>query len=193
MANEYIINYASDSLKAPFTIAPRTVDTNTTSLTLFGKGAASYGEGLQEDLVRILENFCSDTAPLHPTTGQLWYDATAERIKVYTGAPGTGTWTPIISTITTTSTTPTNPTNGQLWFDTATQLLKVYIGAAWVNVFEKIPSVADRAPNQILGSSASNNDLEFKSLNSDASVVITNTPHAVNFAVGVIDGGTYTG
>lgn len=45
-----------------------------TSLLLFGKGAANYGEGMAENLVHLLENFSSAIEPGYPISGQLWYD-----------------------------------------------------------------------------------------------------------------------
>lgn len=50
-----------------------TINTET-SLYLIGKNFAGYGEYIAEDLVFLLENFASATAPLNPTAGQIWYD-----------------------------------------------------------------------------------------------------------------------
>ena len=38
------------------TLADGTIDTATTDLTLIGKGYAGFGEALNENLVKILEN-----------------------------------------------------------------------------------------------------------------------------------------
>jgi microcystin-dependent protein len=59
--------------KAPIILAERTVDTTSTSLALTGKGTANYGEMQQENFIRLLENFASNTAPPNPTVGQLWF------------------------------------------------------------------------------------------------------------------------
>lgn len=60
-----------------------TKDTTSTSLTLIGKLASSYGEDQNENFVRLLENFANSTNPSNPITGQLWYDTTNEVMKVY--------------------------------------------------------------------------------------------------------------
>ena len=39
------------------TLADGTIDTATTDLALFGKGYAGFGESLNENLVKLLENF----------------------------------------------------------------------------------------------------------------------------------------
>jgi len=128
MASEYIINYSSDVLKDAFTILPRTVN-NTTSLVLYGKGAPSYGEGLQEDLIHLLENFCSDTAPARPTIGQLWYHNSASVLSICTSITP-DTWKVI--GIQTSDIAPVGIEVGALWFDIGEGILNYWDGTKWV-------------------------------------------------------------
>ena len=65
------------------TIADGTIDTNATDLTLIGKNASIYGEYLNENFVKLLENFASPDEPSHPINGQLWFDTSQKRLKVY--------------------------------------------------------------------------------------------------------------
>lgn len=58
-------------------------DNYSTSLTLLGRLAENYGEVQNENFVRLLENFAFSESPIHPTTGQLWYDTVNDVIKVY--------------------------------------------------------------------------------------------------------------
>jgi hypothetical protein len=67
------------------TIEEGTADVITTSLTLIGKNYAGYGESLNENLVRLLENFSNQTQPPGPIKGQLWYDNVDQILKVYNG------------------------------------------------------------------------------------------------------------
>lgn len=46
-----------------------------TSLVIYGRGHPNYGERIQEDLLWMLENFWSDTPPVRPTAGQMWFFA----------------------------------------------------------------------------------------------------------------------
>lgn len=142
MAGEYIINFSSDALKDAFTILPRTVD-NSTTLTLFGKGAPSYGEGLQENLVHLLENFCSDTAPLRATTGQLWYQNSTQALSVCTGTNPT-TWQSI--GIQSGGTAPTGVSVGTLWFNTSDASLNYWDGTEWVPIGGASITASDTAP-----------------------------------------------
>ena len=66
------------------TITDGTVD-NTTSLQLFGKSYSGFGEGLNENLVKLLENSAGTGAPSAPLTGELWFDTNTKQIKVYDG------------------------------------------------------------------------------------------------------------
>ena len=67
------------------TLADGTIDTATTDLALFGKGYAGFGERLNENLVKLLENFNNTTAPANKLQGQLWFDQTNKRTNVWTG------------------------------------------------------------------------------------------------------------
>ena len=66
------------------TLADGTIDTAKTDLTLFGKGYAGFGEKLNENLVKLLENFNNTTAPNNKVQGQMWYDKTNNQINKHT-------------------------------------------------------------------------------------------------------------
>jgi hypothetical protein len=108
------------------TLADGTIDTTTTDLTLIGKGYAGFGEKLNENIVKLLENFNNTSAPSNKITGQLWYDQTNKQINVYTGSK----WKPVGSSSNST-TSPTNAVQGDMWFDTSNTQLYVYTGTAW--------------------------------------------------------------
>ena len=103
-----------------------TVDISTTDLALFGKGYAGFGERLNENFIKILENFANTTAPAKKIKGQLWYDALTNQIKVWNGS----TFKPVGSS-TVGTTRPTNINAGDMWFDTGNGQLYVYSGTAW--------------------------------------------------------------
>jgi hypothetical protein len=111
------------------TLADGTIDVATTDLTLIGKGYAGFGEKLNENLIKLLENFNNTTAPTNKQQGQLWYDKTNNQINVYTGTK----WKPVGST-TNSATSPANAAQGDLWFDTANNQLYVYTGTSWTLV-----------------------------------------------------------
>jgi hypothetical protein len=104
-----------------------TVNTTATSLTLIGKNYAGYGIFLNENYVKLLENFAYDSAPIAPLTGQIWYDSSSTLLKFYTGS----VWKPIHTSMAS-STPPSSSIAGDLWWNTASAQLFVYSGSTWV-------------------------------------------------------------
>ena len=107
-------------------LADGTLDTTTTDLALFGKGYAGFGEKLNENLIKLLENFNNTSAPSNKITGQLWYDQTNKQINVYDGTK----FKPVGSS-TNSTTSPSNAVLGDTWFDTTNTQLYVYNGSTW--------------------------------------------------------------
>ncbi len=108
------------------TLADGTIDTTTTDLTLIGKGYAGFGEALNENLVKLLENFNNTSAPNNKVQGQLWFDQTNKRLNVYDGTKFKPAGGPTNST-----TAPTNAVVGDFWFDTTNNQLYTYNGATF--------------------------------------------------------------
>ena len=108
------------------TLADGTIDVATTDLTLIGKGYAGFGEKLNENLVKLLENFNNTTAPSNKLQGQLWFDQTNKRINVWTGDK----WKPAGGPTNSTA-APASAVQGDLWFDTTNTQLYVYTGTDW--------------------------------------------------------------
>jgi hypothetical protein len=108
------------------TLRDGTVDVATTDLALFGKGYAGFGERLNENFVKMLENFANTTAPANKIRGQLWYDTLSNQIKVWNGSK----FKPVGSS-TTSASQPTNANTGDMWFDTNNSQLYVYSGTTW--------------------------------------------------------------
>ncbi len=119
----YTINKTDGSVVT--TITDGTVD-NTTSVQLFGKSFSGFGEGLNENLVKLLENAASTSAPSAPLKGELWFDTATGQLKVYDGTsfkPTGGAKSQ--------ATAPTNPGAGDLWHDSDDDQLYVYTGSAF--------------------------------------------------------------
>ena len=107
------------------TITDGTVDT-TTTLQLFGKSFSGFGEGLNENLVKLLENSASTSAPTAPLKGELWFDASASQLKVYDGSAFK-----ITGGAKAQSTAPSSSASGDLWLDSDDDQLYVYTGSAF--------------------------------------------------------------
>jgi len=120
----YVINNTSGATLV--TLTDGTIDTVTTDLALFGKGYAGFGERLNENLVKLLENFSNTSAPANKQKGQLWYDSLNNQLKVWNGSK----FKPVGSS-TNATTAPTNANTGDFWFDTNNSQFYVYNSTAW--------------------------------------------------------------
>jgi hypothetical protein len=120
----YVINNTSGATLV--TLSDGTIDTTTTDLALFGKGYAGFGERLNENVVKLLENFANTSAPANKQKGQLWYDTLNNQIKVWNGSK----FKPVGSS-TNATTSPTNANTGDFWFDTNNSQFYVYNSTAW--------------------------------------------------------------
>ena len=118
----YTINLTNGTTFA--TITDGTVNTALApTLTLIGKNYAGYGQFLDDNFIRMLENSANTTAPPAPLSGQLWWDTTTPPgplLKVYSGTA----WK-VISGATSSASAPNPAVQGDLWYDNVNQQLKV--------------------------------------------------------------------
>lgn len=120
---------ASDPSKVPVTVPLGGVNTADTSLTLTGKGAANYGAIQQTNLLKLMEHFASDNAPLYPTVGQLWYDTSDSTLKICTSKTPE-TWENAGGTVIQ-ETPPLSPQVGSTWIQptgTSSAIFYIYTG-----------------------------------------------------------------
>ena len=106
-------------------------NTTATSIGLIGPNAPNYGLFINENYIKMLENFSNSTAPSNPLTGQLWFDSSTGNVvlKNYNGV----TWKPLSSSINSSS-APANPQTGDYWWNTGTSTLSVYSSTGWITI-----------------------------------------------------------
>ena len=117
----YNINKTDGTLLAQ--VADSAIDQTSTDITLIGKNVSGYGEYINENFIKVLENFASSTQPNNPITGQIWYDTVGGRLKVYNGvgfSVGSG---PVVS-----GSQPTSFVEGDFWIDSINKQLYFYDG-----------------------------------------------------------------
>ena len=105
------------------TVSDGQLDDLSTDLTLIGKNYSGFGEAFNENLIKLLENFASTARPTRPIRGQIWFDVTELKLKVYNGT----SFQPV-SSATIAATQPTSLTPGDLWFDDTNKQLYFYDG-----------------------------------------------------------------
>lgn len=132
----YTVN-KSNPLAAPnqFTVQDNVLNIQT-DLTFVGKGYEGYGEVVAENFLHLLENFSNTEPPSKPIKGQLWFDETTGKLKVYAGTafqPAGGA--------TYAATAPDGALPGDLWVDSTTQQL--YFNNGSTNILVGPPSSND--------------------------------------------------
>jgi len=129
----YTVNRTSGATLT--TIADGTID-STTDLVLIGKNYSGYGELLNENYVKLLENFSAADQPASPLSGQLWWDSFNNLLKVYTGSAFK-----VVAGATSSSVAPSGGSAGDQWFDNVSEQLYVYNGSSWVLIGPSFTSV----------------------------------------------------
>mgnify|MGYP000259081054 FL=1 len=116
----YQINKTSGALLV--NLADGQIDVATTDITLIGKNYTGFGESINENFVKMLENFANVSSPANPLAGQIWWDTSNSRIKVYTGTDWTTGGGPIVQ--------PTQPTMvaGDMWINNDANQLYFFDG-----------------------------------------------------------------
>ena len=117
----YTINKTDGTILA--TVADGQIDTLSSDLTLIGKNYSGFGESINENFVKLLENFSSTSEPVHPVRGQIWFDVNELKLKVYSG----NGFVPV-SSATISGTQPFNLGVGDLWFNSTDKQLYFYDG-----------------------------------------------------------------
>lgn len=106
----YQINKTDGTIVA--TVADGQIDDRSIDIVLIGKNYSGFGEIFNENLVKILENFADATRPDHPLRGQIWFDSSQSKLKVYNGV----SFVPV-SSATISSAQPSTLAIGDLWYD----------------------------------------------------------------------------
>jgi hypothetical protein len=106
----YQVNKTDGTIVA--TVADGQLDQLSTDLTLIGKNYSGFGEALNENFIKLLENFADTSRPTNPIRGQIWFDVSELKLKVYNGSE----FLPV-SSATVSNTQPATLAIGDLWFN----------------------------------------------------------------------------
>ena len=117
----YQINKTTGTLLV--NLADGQIDNTSTDISLIGKNYSGFGEAINENFVHMLENFANSSAPSTPLAGQLWWDTSEFRLKVYTGTAWTTGGGPIVG--------PRQPSMvaGDLWINNDENQLYFFDGS----------------------------------------------------------------
>jgi microcystin-dependent protein len=131
MSYQVTFTETTNPSKVPLTVADASLNTQT-NITFVGKNYSGYAPIIANNMLHMLENFASPTAPTTPVQGQLWYDNATGILKVFDGA---GNWN-ATGSVKKAGTAPAvaASTAGDLWVDTTNSQLYLYSGSTWLLV-----------------------------------------------------------
>jgi hypothetical protein len=131
----YILNKTNGAILT--TIEDASLDV-TTNLTFVGRNYSGYGEAVNENFLKLLENFANTSEPSKPVMGQLWFDTSSQQLKVCSdGKTFKG-----LANMYVQGTTPNLPKRGDLWWDSTNKQLKSYDGATFLIIGPPTSAVA---------------------------------------------------
>jgi len=117
------------------------VDIESTSLALIGKNYAGYGLVLDQNFVKLLENFSNSSQPDNTLQGQLWFDNNPASRKLNVCHDGSNFKS--LANLNVKSTTPSGSTVGDLWWDTSAGQLKAFDGSSYKIVGPEISAAVN--------------------------------------------------
>jgi len=129
--------YQIDRYNGTFLVSvdDQTVDSTTTDLRFVGRNYSGYGEIENENFLHLLENFANSTSPPKAISGQLWYDTSTKKLKLFDG-----TIFKVVSGAESSATAPVGLAAGDFWYDNQNQQIFVWTGANFTLVGpEKTP------------------------------------------------------
>lgn len=117
----YILNKTDGSILTE--LIDGVLDRDTTDIALVGRNYRGYGEYVNENFIKMLENFANVAMPTSPLRGQLWYDTAINKLKIYDGENFV---TAAGSTVS--GSQPPQPTVGDTWFNSSEERLYLFDG-----------------------------------------------------------------
>lgn len=110
-------------------VADDTID-QSTSVTFVGKDYSGYGQYYNQNLVTLLTNSANANyaPPKNPQQGQLWYDTTFKRLRIYDSSWGSA------GGATVSNTQPAGLSAGDFWYDSANNVLNFFNGTQYSTV-----------------------------------------------------------
>lgn len=98
------------------------IDTTSTNLVLVGRNYTGYGEFFNENFIKLLESFANSSAPSNPLAGQVWWDTSEQRLKVFDGSVWKASGGPYVQD------TRPQMVAGDLWIDNLNNQLYSFDG-----------------------------------------------------------------
>jgi hypothetical protein len=133
--------YQIDRFNGTFLVSvdDQTLNSTATDLRFVGRNYSGYGEIENENFLHLLESFANSSAPPRAISGQVWFDTSTKKLKVYDGAKFK-----VVSGAESSATAPAGLTQGDFWWDNQNEQIFVWNGTEFILVGpEKSPIYGD--------------------------------------------------
>jgi hypothetical protein len=119
----YVITTTNGKIYA--TLGEGVID-DSLGVALIGQNYHNYGQHIANNFVRLLEHQASDTPPLNPIAGQIWWSTKEHVLYFFDG----NRFKPCSSSAIGID-PPVKPLDGDQWWDTVNDQLRIYTGTEW--------------------------------------------------------------
>ena len=164
----------------------QTLNSTATDLRFVGRNYSGYGEIQNENLLHLLENFANTTAPTRAILGQIWYDSTNKKIKVYDGIR----FKPV-GGAESSANAPAGFTVGDFWWDNQNEQINVWNGTEFIVVGpEKSPVYGETstAPAVVKDSVGSDQQIIKFQVGSEVIAIVSRSTFTLNALLNPITG-----
>jgi hypothetical protein len=121
----YIINRTNGSKIT--VVQDGTANNTSLDIILLGKNYSGYGESVNENFVKLLENFSNVSPPRLPLSGQLWFDSANKILKLFDGTKFKS-----VGIVDYGRNKPVGMNAGDLHYNQADERLYAFNGSNWV-------------------------------------------------------------
>lgn len=164
----------------------QTLNTTATDLRFVGRNYSGYGEVENENFLHLLENFANTSAPSKAISGQLWFDTSVKKLKVFDG-----TKFKIASSAESSATAPTGLSAGDFWWDNQNEQIKVWNGTEFILVGpEKAPvyGLTSTAPAVVKDQVGSDQQIIKFQVGGEVIAIVANRAFTINSNINPISG-----
>lgn len=170
----YTLNFSDPGNLATITVPdyPPGLNAVDTSLSFIGKSYPNYGQVVDQNFLKLLENFAGPLQPNAPIKGQLWYDSYTRSLKLFDGNVWKSANNIYQQTADPAVSAPVS--YGDIWVDTANTLLKIRGAGEWKLVGPTV-TTSTGISIQTLDVDGSERSVLLVNVNGDVVAVFNNT------------------
>ena len=164
----------------------QTLNSTATDLRFVGRNYSGYGEIQNENFLHLLENFANTSAPTRAIQGQIWYDVSTKKIKVYDGVK----FKPV-GGAESSANAPSGFTVGDFWWDNQNEQINVWNGTEFIVVGpEKSPVYGETstAPAVVKDSVGSDQQIIKFQVGGETIAIVSRSTFTLNTVINPITG-----